>query len=97
MKGKTISDEGIAYGWLMIAMFLVFGAILYVLITPSVNSITDEMNNNIADGVISEETSNAYNFNLQMFMAVPMFLLLGLLMYGVIRALNRKNQSAGEV
>jgi hypothetical protein len=83
-------EEGIAYGWFIICLTVILGALLYLAFMIPVNSIVDVTNTEIADGMITQQSENAISFNVTMFSAIPIILLAGLLMYGVIRAIYRR-------
>lgn len=86
------NEDGIAYGWVVICITVVLGALLYLAFMQPVNGIIDVTNKEISDGMITQQSENAISFNVAMFSGIPIILLVGLLLYGVIRAIYRRSE-----
>lgn len=86
------NNEGIAYGWFVICLTVVIGSLLFLAFLQPVNGIIGATNTGIADGTITSQTSNAVSFNVNIFMSIPIILLGGLLAYGVIRAIYKRQE-----
>lgn len=64
---------------------------IYIVCMPIVNVLIDQFNLMIADDMVSIGTQNAFNFNITMFKAIPIFALIGFfLLYPITIALLKK-------
>lgn len=86
------NEDAIAYGWFVICLTVVVGAILYLALMQPVNNIVDITNNEISDGMITQQSENAIAFNVAVFSGIPIILLAGLLMYGIVRAIYKRQE-----
>lgn len=66
---------------LIIATSILFFGLFYIILTYTFNIPIQAMNDMIEDGVVSLDTSNAYQLCLNMWKASPFFMLLGLVLY----------------
>jgi len=82
--------DSAAYGYFLIMVFLVIGTLVWVICIPLVNGLTGEMNTDIEDGKISQQTAGTFDFNKVLFLGIPGFALLGVLILGVRIALNAR-------
>ena len=88
---ELIKDESaVSYPLFTIILTLIIGTACYIILTPAINIISVTMNTFIADGVISVQTQNAYNFNLNLYKIMPLFMIIGLFLYAITQALLRK-------
>ena len=90
---KLVKDEkGIAYGIVMIALGLILSAILYsafsMVIDPLIN---DYLNHEITAGHVSIDTTDNMALLLKLFtVGIPLFTLIVLAEYGIVRAIESK-------
>lgn len=82
--------DSAAYGYFLIMAFLVIGTLLWVVCTPFVNGLAGEMNTDIEDGKISQQTASSFDFNKMLFLGIPGITLLGVLLLSVRIALNAR-------
>jgi len=86
------TDDGIAGGWFTIVLFLVLVILYWVLMVPMYNELTKYANLDIEDGKFSEQAVISMQWNLGLFwFGVPIFSLFGIFVYGLIRAIERKD------
>jgi hypothetical protein len=93
------TEEGIAYGWMVLSIFLMVAGILYLYLLGFVNMLLDGpnldqsigINHDIAAGKQSAQSVKAINFNVQMFTNIPLFLITGAFIYAVARAIVVKS------
>ena len=89
------SENGIAYGWMVLSMFLILAAILYIYIIDFTNMLIDGpngdqsigINHDIKAGKQSHQSVNAINFNIAMLKNVPLFVIIGAFLFAVSRAI----------
>ncbi|MFA5444751.1 MAG: hypothetical protein WC262_07230 [Bacteroidales bacterium] len=82
--------DSAAYGYFLLMAFLVIGTLAWVVCVPLVNGLAGEMNTDIGDGKISQQTAGSFDFNKGLFLGIPGFTLLGVLLLGVRIALNAR-------
>jgi hypothetical protein len=93
------SEEAIAYGWMVLSLFLMVAGILYLYLLGFVNMLIDGpnldqsigINHDIAAGKQSVQSVNAMNFNIAMFKNIPIFLITGAFIYAIARAIVVKS------
>ena len=91
-KDKSlIKDESaVSYPLFIIILTFIIGTACYIILLPVINIISVAMNTFIAEGVVSVQTQDAYNFNLNLYKIMPLFLMIGLFLYAITQALLRK-------
>lgn len=80
--------DGISYGWYMIGAFLILGALSYFCIMAIYNVVIEKENTQIALGESSEATKNALAFNRDMGMYMPVFMLIGVFIWAMVRSIG---------
>ena len=92
MRKSIISDNsGISFAFAVIIMALLICTAVYIVTMPIVNALIDQFNSMIGQGMVSIGTQNAFNFNITMFKAIPIFALIGFfLLYPITIALLKK-------
>jgi hypothetical protein len=83
-------DRGIAYGIGIVAIFLVFVGVFYALFLSPTDEIISAFNNLVSIEPITEKTTDAFNFNILLFKSVPVIAILGVFLWGIVRALEKK-------
>ena len=89
------NESGIAYGWLVLSIFLILFGLLYLYLEGVVNSFitgpagdnTIGINHDIAAGKLSAQGVGALNFNIQMFENAPLMIIIGAFIFAVTRAI----------
>lgn len=76
MKQFIHSSEGGAFVYAMLLLAVIFSSVIYICLTPVVNSITDSTNDAVTSGDISEQTASAYDWASRLFIYIlPVFFL----------------------
>jgi hypothetical protein len=94
-RKRGLDDSGIAYGWLVISIFLILAGILYAELTGVVDSFLNGPNNDnsiginhdIIAGKQSQQSANAIQFGVSMFTNIPWFILTGAFVFAITRAI----------
>jgi type II secretory pathway component PulF len=89
-KNLMKNESGVSYPLFIIILTFIIGTACYIILLPAINIISVAMNTFIADGVVSVQTQDAYNFNLNLYKIMPLFLMIGLFLYAITQALLRK-------
>lgn len=86
------NDEAIAFGWFTIVLFFLVVILMWVLMLPAFNAISDYFNTDERiEGIVSQQCVDAMTWNQNIFFwGVPVFSLLGIMIYAMIRAIERK-------
>jgi len=92
----TTDTQGVAYGIGIVAIFLFFVAAIYLLTTNPMNEIIQSFNSIVETEAISEETTQAFSFNITMFKSIPILAIFGVFLWGIVRALEKKGEDTGE-
>lgn len=96
MSGELIqNDSATAYGLGIIAIFLVVCTAVFLILSPVVNGMITEYNNQVTDGYVSEQRGDAMNFLLILWKGVPVWSVFALIGWGVVRALEQKSSGVG--
>ena len=88
-------ERGIAYGWLVLSLFLIIAGILYAfyigvidnLITGPNNDNAVGINHDIIAGKQSEQSRGAIQFNVSMATNIPFFVIAGAFVFAIARAI----------
>jgi hypothetical protein len=95
-------ENGIAYGWMVLTIFLIIAGILYLYILNFTNMLVDGpnldqsvgINHDIKAGTMSQQGANAAGFNIAMIKNIPVMLIFGAVIYAIARAIVVKGGSA---
>jgi hypothetical protein len=89
---NLITDErGIAYGFVVIALALVLTALLFHTFSLVIDPLVDYVNEGVADGDVSTDTTDNLSILLKLFgTGIPLFTIITLFEYGIIRAIESK-------
>ena len=82
-----------AYGYAAILLCVVFCSVIWITLSIPINHITDDMNDEVADGKVSEQTARAYDWSVRVFTWI---LPVGLLAMVVAWAFTRANLRDGD-
>ena len=98
--GEYNNEDAVAWGWVSLCIVLVVVAFFYaIVLSPLVNSLLNgpandqpstSINGIIKSGKASEQAVNSTNFGVQMFLNIPLFLLLAGLVWSANRAITVK-------
>lgn len=92
---QRLDEEGVAYGWFMIYVFIfIIAALAFVLSLVLVNELIDFHNDQVGEGVLSLQTSDTFLFVLGLFIGIPGFALIGALLWAVNRAHKQRRYGA---
>lgn len=86
------NEEAIAYVWFMIVALLILGSLVWMAMSMGFNQMLIPINERIADDQMSTQTHGALSFNLAVFAAVPILLIVGSLIYAVMAGVNKRNE-----
>lgn len=84
-------DGAIAFGIAILAMLLIVGTAAFLVLTPAVNMLAGMYNEQVAAGDVSEQRGDSTAWAFVLWKALPVFMLLGCLAWGIVRALEQKN------
>jgi len=87
-KSQLDTESAVSYGWYMIGAFLILGALSYFVIMGIYNVVIEKENTQIAAGESSEATKNALAFNRDMGMYMPVFMLIGVFIWAMVRGIG---------
>ena len=88
---KDIDNEsGVAYVWFMILALLILGALVWMSLSYTFNLFLVPVNSMIANGTMSAQTADPIAFNMALLGSVPIFLLIGVLIWAILSAVNRE-------
>jgi hypothetical protein len=88
MTSRHANDEAVSYGWYMIGAFLILGALSYFCVMAIYNVVIVKENVEISAGHSSEATKSALSFNRDMAMYMPVFMLLGVFIWAMVRGIG---------
>jgi len=85
-------DEGaIAFGIAILGILLIVGTAAFLVLSPAVNQFAVMFNDQVAAGEVSEQRGDSTAWAFVLWKAIPVFMLLGGLAWGIVRALEQKN------
>jgi len=90
MASLIKEDSGIAYGIYAVGMFILLAGAFLVFLLPIFNTFISTFNIFISQGMVSSATADGMNFDVLVIEAMVIFILLGVAMWGVVRALEKK-------
>ena len=85
-----LDNNAIAYGWYMAIVFIIAAGLVLAVTAPMTNGFVDYSNSRIADGAMSAQTKAAVDWNIQAFIWLPTFALIGILLWSIVRPLEQK-------
>lgn len=88
MVSRHANEDAVAYGWFMIGAFLILGALSYFCIMAIYNVVIEKENTFIATNATSEATKDALAFNRDMGMYMPVFMLIGVFIWAMVRGIG---------
>ena len=77
-----------AYSFWMICVFLLFGAMIVVALTPMLNLIINDMNGRIEHGDVSVQTRDTFQWNLNYVWWIPGIMVFGVVIWAYIRSIE---------
>ena len=91
MKNIIKDESGIAYAILMMFTALCLSALLFFVFQEPIEVLNDILNDMIADGDISTNTSTTITLLNKIFLiGLPVFTIITFIEYGIIKALEAK-------
>lgn len=83
------NEDAVAYGWFMLIVFLILGAMSYFCIVALYNGVIGgPANQEITDGTMSKQTKDALTFNRDLAMYLPVFMLVGAFIWAMVRGIG---------
>ena len=89
-KSFINDDSGVAYGIFAVIMFILLMGTVVVWYTPIFNQFLNVFNIFIAQGMVSQDTADAMEFNGFIVTAMVAFILFGVACWGIVRALEKR-------
>ena len=84
-------QRAIAFGIAILGILLIVGTASFLVLSPAVNMLAGMFNEQVAAGEVSEQRGDSTAFAFVLWKAIPVFMLLGCLAWGIVRALEQKN------
>ena len=91
MNKKFDNESGVAYVWFMILALLILGALMWMSLSYTFNLLLIPINGMIANGTMSTQTADPIAFNMGLMGSVPIFLIIGSLVWAILAAVNRED------
>ena len=92
-----LNEDGVAYGFIYLFLFLFIGGLIFVAVSPIVNVASGIMNEDVANHDLSEQSMQAISFNQNMFKyGIILFMVISAFIYAVVRALYKRDTSSPE-
>lgn len=82
------NEDAIAYGFLMLCVFLFLGAISWMAMSYAMNETIDIANENIGKSMMSDQTKNTMEFARSIGMYLPVFMLIGAFVWAALRSIG---------
>jgi hypothetical protein len=83
------NESGVAYVFYMIIALLLLGALVWMGVAMTFNAFLIPINDRIAAGEMSTQTADPIAFGMGLLGAVPIFLLIAILIWAVVAAVNK--------
>ena len=84
-------ERAIAFGIAILGILLIVGTVAFLVLSPAVNMLAGMYNEQVAAGDVSEQRGDSTAWAFVVWKAIPVFMLLGVLAWGIVRALEQKN------
>jgi hypothetical protein len=88
MSSRHANEDAIAYGWFMIGAFIILGAFTYFVSMAIYNVVIVKENVMITANQSSKATKDALAFNRDMGMYLPVFMLIGVFIWAMVRGIG---------
>jgi len=84
-------ETGIAYTLIVVFISLILGALLFMVFQEAFTPLIDRFNEDVVEGVVSQNSVDTANVISKIFtLAVPFFILIAIVEYAVIKAIEKK-------
>lgn len=84
------NESGIAFGFYSVILLIIAAGLILAVTAPMINGLVGYTNDRIEDGGMSAQTKAAIDWNVSAFVWLPVFALLGFLLWSVVRPLEQK-------
>lgn len=81
-----------SFGIFIVLLFIVAAGVMVIVINPMMNDTIDIVNPNINDGTLSSKYATYFNFSAGLVKALPVFILIGVTGWAIVRALEKRGQ-----
>ena len=88
------NDSGIAFGYSMMLLSIVFFSVVWIALSIPTNQITEDMNKAVADGIVSEQTAIYYDMAVRIFTWIIPLAFMGIVAWW---GFTRANLTDGEL
>jgi hypothetical protein len=92
MNKQGLNDEAIAYSWFMLLVLLILGALTWMVVSMGFNEVMVPVNERITNGEMSVQTAGPITFGMGVLGSVPIFLIIGALIWAVLAGVDRRNE-----
>ena len=92
---QRLNDSGIAYGFFMAIIFIIFAGFILALLSPAVNGFASAQNKYVNQGEVSVQTQQAVAWNVGAFVLCPVLALIGIFYWAVVRSNEQKEYGSG--
>ena len=82
----------VSYGIFFLFLFIISAGVLTIVVSPMINESIDAINPEINDGTMSSKYVTYLNLSVGLAKAIPVIILIGAAGWGVIRALEKRNE-----
>ncbi|MHC1572454.1 MAG: hypothetical protein ACXQTM_01750 [Methanosarcinales archaeon] len=83
-------ESAVAYGIVIIALFLFSWGILFILVSHPINEVIDGFNTLTSMTEMSEETTEVAEFYVKLWPSLPLIALFGVFAWRIVRAIETK-------
>lgn len=81
----------VAYGTFIVLLFIVVVGFMTIVFSQMVNETIDVVNPTIEDGTLSTQYVVHFNLIVGLCKAIPIFAVIGVVAWGIVRALERRD------
>lgn len=85
-------ERAIAFGIIIMAALLIVGTIAFLAYTPVINLFIEMFNEQVLAGDVSKQRGDSAGWAFTLYRTIPIWLVLGATAWGIVRALEQKNQ-----
>lgn len=91
MKDMLRNESGDSYTWLALCIMVIVMTGVYLVVTLIVSDISAGYDGLIGRDMVTEQNLECFNFNLLLFKAIPVIILLTLSMWAIVHTIKSKS------